>query len=89
MSNKTDVGCAQCGNIFEIQKKSILEDFSEVLKISKCPKCSSDQLFRIFSNLLFDVADGQYGNSQSGYGKNVVYHPSKFTGKTTTIKIKK
>ena len=49
-----DVRCLDCDNIFEVSKKSPLEDF--VMK--RCPKCKNDNVKRIWGvGAVYGVGD--------------------------------
>lgn len=78
-----DAKCKDCGNVFEISKKKILDDF----KLGKCPKCESVDVRRVFAIGATDVAVGLLGNSKTNFAKGPTYHPSTF-GKYKGTKIK-
>lgn len=79
-----DVKCQDCGNIFEVYKRNVLENF--VLK--PCPECNSTNIKRVWDIGATDIAQGYQGNSKKGYGKQMTYHPSSLTGKVKGKKIK-
>lgn len=79
-----NVKCNDCGHIFEITKKSVLEDFV----IPKCEKCGEKNVHRIWTVAATDIAVGTTGNSKTNYDNSFTYHPSKF-GKYKGIRVKK
>jgi len=69
-----DVKCEDCGEIYEVFKKNIIDNYV----LGSCPKCGSDNVRRIWSVGGTDIAKGNFGNSETGYGKEFTYHPSKY-----------
>jgi hypothetical protein len=78
-----DVKCLECNTIYEISKKSILDDF----EFGKCPECESKNVKRVWAIGTTDVGAGKHGNSETEYRTTSVYHPSKF-GKYKGTQIK-
>jgi putative FmdB family regulatory protein len=80
----SDYRCNVCGNVFDYYKKSFVEDFPSTII---CNKCESEAK-RIYSRLVFDIAEGKCGNSKSGYKTGMTYHPGSIVGKMKGKKIK-
>lgn len=77
--------CNSCGEIFEATKAH-LENFSEMHP--ECPKCHGVDTRYKFKPVVFDVAEGKFGNSKNGYENGFVNHTSVY-GKPKGVKIKK
>ncbi len=78
-----DVKCEKCEIIYEVSKKSIMDDFV----LGKCPKCGSKKVKRVWNIGAMDMAVGKLGNSSTSFNTGPVSHPSKF-GKYKGTRIK-
>lgn len=65
----------KCGQIFEIFKNTVTEDFPSSCK---CPFCGGLESHRMWGIADFSVSGGMLGNSLNGYDSNVTYHPSNY-----------
>lgn len=81
----SDYRCKSCDKIFEFFKSSVTESFPSS---PQCPHCGEADSQRIYTGMLFDVAEGTVGNAKNGYSKGVVNHPSSLIGKVKGKKIK-
>lgn len=71
---RSDYRCEDCGKVFEVW----IQYGEEFPEHPQCEHCKSSHTYKKFGAVLTDVAIGQHGNSETGYGKEPVYHCSKF-----------
>lgn len=71
----SDFRCNTCKEIFEIWVKNNLENFP---KNPKCEFCDSEDTYRLYTNIVTNMAEGKLGNTKNNFENNIVYHPSVF-----------
>ena len=79
-----DIVCKDCGEIFEIIKNTIEEDFI----ISTCPVCKSQNTARKYRAVTTSVSEGLLGNHRNGYANGMTYHPNAIVGRVKGKRIK-
>ena len=77
--------CEKCNTIFDVEKESILDNFSDI-KVN-CPNCKSEKTHYYWILGPTDIATGNCGTAKDGYSHSFVYHPSKF-GRPKGMKVK-
>lgn len=65
----------QCGNIFDVAKSTIEENFESSYK---CPMCGSNDTYRIWGVGDIAVAGGMLGNASNGYEGNITNMAGKY-----------
>jgi putative FmdB family regulatory protein len=78
-----DFKCEDCKNTFTVEKNNIIENFPK----STCPNCNSENTYRLYSKVTFDMAEGKLGNAKNKYENKLIYTPSVY-GKYKGIRIK-
>jgi hypothetical protein len=79
-----DAKCKKCKHIWEITKKRIMDNWVS----GNCPECGSKKTIKMPPGLKhFEMAEGNVGNSKTGYSDSVTYKPSSM-GKFKGSKVK-
>jgi DNA-directed RNA polymerase subunit RPC12/RpoP len=81
-----DYKCEDCEKVFEISKKSIMDDFPEKGEL-ECPECKSTNTYRTY-DVVSDVSAGLLGNGKNAYDKGFTYQYSTLTGKAKGTRVK-
>jgi hypothetical protein len=82
----SDYKCGNCFKVFEFYKASVIQDFP---KQTECPECGCSANRKYSGSVLTEVAEGLCGNSKTGYGTGITYHPTSIVGKVKGTRIKK